>query len=420
MNKTLALLGLCASFLIPCLAAALTTSMDMDYQGQSLYQKGLYSKAIGYYQQAINLDPNNAQAYQDMGNAYMKLNDQADALSAYQKSLQINPNNPTLKVMVDNMNNTPSTTVPDNTTNSLAQPQAQAPTTVVERGRPRPRRTYVPQNLDPNLAPIDQAKVWIKAELGYDWAQQGDLINSSNTINNGQLNYANITNPAATSYSGSALASNSGLGWGGELGFLVSPNFGIAIGSRYLQSSNYTANVQYANSPYNDQENLTLTPAVVPITLDLYFFLPDHEGRFFLSAGAGYYVGVVHVDQTTTYNNFLGYPTNQTAYNSDEWTGDLYSGNIGYQVGIGREFQVSPRFGIEIYGRAYYAQITNFQGTLYDGNSSGTFGLASSSSGPTVVDADYTSHISSANAERYATIDFTGFDVGASLNFYYF
>lgn len=276
-------------------------------------------------------------------------------------------------------------------------------------------------NHNPDLAYIDEAKVWIKAELGYDWAQQGDLINSANTINNGQLDYVNATNPyPATGYIGSALASNSGLGWGGELGFLVSPNFGIAIGSRYLQSANYTANVQYDNSPYNDQEILTLTPAVVPITLDLYFFLPDKGGRFFISAGTGYYLGMVHVDQTTTYNNFFGTPTNGTGNQTDEWTGDMYSGNIGFQLGIGREFQVSPRFGIEIYGRAYYAQITNFQGTLYDGNTSGTFALASTSSGPTVVDAENPVYINNTYQERYTTIDFTGFDVGASLNFYYF
>lgn len=412
-------------FLIPCLAAAQTTSVQFDQMGQSLFERGLYDKAIGYYQQAIQADPNNAQAFEDLGNAYMKKGDQPDAVAAYQKSLQINPNNPTLKVMVDNMNNTPTTAIPDNTTNSQAQApsnntvivQEPAHAVVVERVRHR----NVPQNLNPDLAPIDQAKFWIKAELGYDWAQQGDLINSSNTINNGQLNYANATYPnSATGYAGSALASNSGLGWGGEIGFLLSPHFGLAIGSRYIQSNDYTADVQYNNSPYNDQENLTLTPAVVPITLDLYFFLPDHDGRFFISAGAGYYLGVVHVDQTTTTNNFFGTPTNGTGNSTDEWTGDMYSGNIGFQLGIGREFEVSPRFGIEIYGRAYYAQITNFQGTLYDGNTSGTFALASSSSGPALVDADNPIYVNSANQERYTTIDFTGFDVGASLNFYYF
>src|SRR5208282_3221428 len=110
---------------------------------------------------------------------------------------------------------------------------------------------------------------------------------------------------------------------------------------------------------------------------------------------AGYYLGMVHVDQTTTTNNFFGTQTTPTGLSSDEWTGDMYSGNIGFQLGIGREFQISPRLGIEIYGRAYYAQITNFQGTLYDGYSSGTFGLASSSTGPALVDADNPSFINS-------------------------
>jgi tetratricopeptide (TPR) repeat protein len=423
MKNTLILFGLCLTFFIPCLAAALTTSMDLDYQGQSLYQRGLYAKAIGYYQMAVQADPNNAQAYQDMGNAYMKLNDQANALMAYQKSLALNPDNPTLKVMVDNMS--------ANTTAPAAAPQAQAPapsnntTTVIEE---QPARPYLRKRIreeqikeakadrNPNIAAIDQAKAWIKLELGYNYAQQGDLINSANSINNGQFNPGNAI-PGSLAYTGSALASNSGLGWGGELGFLLSPNFGLAIGSRYIQSNDYKANVVYDTG---DLENLTLTPAVVPLTLDLYFFLPDKGGRFFLSAGTGYYLGMVHVDQTTTSNNFFGTQTTPPGLSSDEWTGDMYSGNIGFQFGIGREFQVSPRFGIELFARAYYAQISNFQGTLNDGNSSGTFALASSSSGPALVDAENPALVNSTYQERYATIDFTGFDVGASLNFYYF
>jgi hypothetical protein len=35
-----------------------------------------------------------------------------------------------------------------------------------------------------------------------------------------------------------------------------------------------------------------------------------------------------------------------------------------------------------------------------------------------VVDADLPQYINGTYQERYATIDFTGFDVGASLNFY--
>jgi hypothetical protein len=190
----------------------------------------------------------------------------------------------------------------------------------------------------------------------------------------------------------------------------------LAIGARYLQDNNYTADVSYNTGDY---ENLTLSPMVVPITLDAYIFLPDHDGRFFLSGGVGYYQGIVYVDQTTSSNNFFGTPNGSGA--TDDWTGNLYSGNIGFQLGIGREFAISRHFGLELFARGYYAKITNFQGTLFDSNgNTQTYGLAASSTGPTIVDADTANYINAAQGERYATIDFTGFDVGFSLNWYSF
>ncbi|HTC21458.1 MAG TPA: hypothetical protein VK859_11460, partial [bacterium] len=110
-------------------------------------------------------------------------------------------------------------------------------------------------------------------------------------------------------------------------------------------------------------------------------------------------------------------PAEQTA--GDIWEGNVSSAAVGFQASLGREFAVSDRFGIVLFARGRYAKISNFQGQLLDSNAvAGKFGLASGANG--VVDIDSPSNITSANNERYATIDFTGFDAGVALNFYGF
>ncbi len=52
-----------------------------------------YDMAIKYYQASANAQPT-YQAYQFMGTAYYYKGDMANAKSAYEKSLQLNPNNP--------------------------------------------------------------------------------------------------------------------------------------------------------------------------------------------------------------------------------------------------------------------------------------------------------------------------------------
>ena len=52
--------------------------------------------AIKYYQASINTNPT-YQAYQFMGTAYYYKGDMANAKAAYEKSLELNPNNPQVR-----------------------------------------------------------------------------------------------------------------------------------------------------------------------------------------------------------------------------------------------------------------------------------------------------------------------------------
>lgn len=57
------------------------------------YQARQYQYAIYYYKQALAKNPNDAKAYQGLGNCYYAMKDKPNAVAAYRRSLQINPAN---------------------------------------------------------------------------------------------------------------------------------------------------------------------------------------------------------------------------------------------------------------------------------------------------------------------------------------
>gem|GEM_PF-4025248 len=61
--------------------------------GLSFAQAGRYQEAIGRYRDAVRLDSTHWQAYQALGDAYLKVGMNSDALDAYTRSLRINPAN---------------------------------------------------------------------------------------------------------------------------------------------------------------------------------------------------------------------------------------------------------------------------------------------------------------------------------------
>jgi hypothetical protein len=435
--------------LAPAMArAANAQAQEYDELGMSLYRQGLYAKAITYFQNAVQADPTDWEGYENLGNAYFKINDNADALSAYQKSLQINPNNSTLENIVQSMqgntapaaanapSNSPADTQPavsqppvgaapptapqssvdseQPIDNGQSNPSAMAPpqpgTTVIVRRHHRLYAEPVPTYND-NLALIDHAKFWTKFEVGYSYALQGDLINSAAAINNENASGTLAANQFGLT-NGNATMDNNAYNLGAEVGFLINPYMGIAIGARFIQSTDYKFNgVNSApatiGSNSNDFESATFSPYVVPITLDYYIFLPDHDGRFFVGLGVGYYAGDVNVNETYNFDNNQGSTGN---FNSP--FGDLTAGTIGFQVSIGREFALTPQFGLEIFARGRFAKINNFQGVLSDGNS---WELEKFSDGS--VDIGSPSNVGQ-NGITAATVDFTGFDAGIALSWF--
>ena len=108
--------------------SALSSAQDQSLQyyqaGNTTYSQKNYDLAIRYYQAAAQLNPQMWQAYQGMGNCYYAKGDKASALTNYQKSLAINPNNTQLSPFVQSLQaqvgSTGTTTPADQNANPAA------------------------------------------------------------------------------------------------------------------------------------------------------------------------------------------------------------------------------------------------------------------------------------------------------------
>ncbi|HET9870256.1 MAG TPA: tetratricopeptide repeat protein, partial [bacterium] len=113
----------------PVLSFAVTAE-DYYNAGNQLYQQGKLDQALQYYQAATQLDPNDWQAYQLIGYCYYTQKNNPLALQAMDKSLQINPNNPSLKQFADQLRaSTPGAPAPATSTSS---PSAAKPAAVTD------------------------------------------------------------------------------------------------------------------------------------------------------------------------------------------------------------------------------------------------------------------------------------------------
>jgi tetratricopeptide (TPR) repeat protein len=67
------------------------------------FQQGQYAQAVSAFQKVTQEDPDSWQAYQGMGSAHLKLGDKDAALHDYQRSLDLNPDNPPVKAVFDKL-----------------------------------------------------------------------------------------------------------------------------------------------------------------------------------------------------------------------------------------------------------------------------------------------------------------------------
>lgn len=68
------------------------TPDDLYVQGTDKFQRGNYQGAITDLNQSIDLNPQNAFAYNSRGNAYFELRQYEDAIAQYDRAIALNPN----------------------------------------------------------------------------------------------------------------------------------------------------------------------------------------------------------------------------------------------------------------------------------------------------------------------------------------
>lgn len=140
----------------------------------------------------------------------------------------------------------------------------------------------------------------------------------------------------------------------GDLIFYIFPNIGIGFGSGYMmgnQRNEMLLTLPTGEGPWVIRPELK----VIPIKAGLYFLIPLGGGSYFtLDAGAGWY----SVDYNWSWKgeDGSGYwaEINQEASAQD----------IGYHAGLGFEIGLGPHFALLLEGRARYAEISGFEGTL--------------------------------------------------------
>lgn len=62
--------------------------------GNLYYDMGRFDAAVGWYEEALELDPSNVSVRTDLGTAYLYTGDAAKAIALYQKSLKADPHHP--------------------------------------------------------------------------------------------------------------------------------------------------------------------------------------------------------------------------------------------------------------------------------------------------------------------------------------
>ena len=82
-----------ASVSVPAFADARTDAKNQVQFGIDVAQRGLWREAIYRWERAIQIDPNYAAAYNDLAVAYEHEGQLDKARKAYEKALEIEPNN---------------------------------------------------------------------------------------------------------------------------------------------------------------------------------------------------------------------------------------------------------------------------------------------------------------------------------------
>jgi hypothetical protein len=139
----------------------------------------------------------------------------------------------------------------------------------------------------------------------------------------------------------------------GEILIRLGEKFALGAGLGYVHVQSRGNSVELASPASVINILLEDKGAVIPIMINGYYFFPlSSRVRVSLMAGIGYYLAGWNRHRSISERNGFEY--------SEDGTIDLTSQKIGYQTGIGLEWDISRRFSLLIEGFGRYARISGF------------------------------------------------------------
>jgi opacity protein-like surface antigen len=195
-----------------------------------------------------------------------------------------------------------------------------------------------------------------KLSAGANFLAVGDLNRDIDGTNNFYKDYTIAT--GMSPMEGGFKKIQYGFEFEGDLLILLSPKFGLSIGSGFLQGEvgrdKSRAVVYYPDYTRTDEMEVRLN--AVPIKIGAYFFVPiSSKGRLFFNGGVGYYIAQYRKQfwsewGTADWENWLRF--------DEKAKGE----NIGFHGGLGLEYAFSRKMALFVEGFARYAKIKELNG----------------------------------------------------------
>jgi len=153
------------------------------------------------------------------------------------------------------------------------------------------------------------------------------------------------------SVEGEAMSIRFGYELGGDVIIYFTPKLGIGLGAGYLQGARSSEIIFYNTLEGTFTNKPTIS--TIPIRLELFFTTPlSPEIHFILHAGPGYYLSKFSFDSHYEENGY-----------EEDMNQEATASSLGFQGGIGFEFNFSPNIALIVEGQGRYAKIGGFEGT---------------------------------------------------------
>ena len=325
-------------------AAQQKNASDLKKEGIELYHSGDYNRAIETFKQMEGRTQDKsllAQAYIYLSMSYYCLEEQEESKKWLKKAVETNP-----EINEADLLFPPGFDTLYNETKGATSKSPQAK--VVDTAKVKVADTASGTGGTKKKASALRVKLY-----------GGYSLLSPKDVNDGVDGYFEILELYAASGGGSTSGGysplNSGINFGADVVYQLTPKIGVGIGAGYLQSSKTSQMMATLTSAELD---VTGTPklSAMPIRLALFLTFPI-GGKLSLTAdaGAAVYAGLKLDASQRVENNIGAWET--TSLKASRTS---LSANLGFQGSLGIDYAFSQKMGFFIEAVARYARFKNF------------------------------------------------------------